>query len=159
MTGKEETRLRKLEKVHMMMTNTNQWEELDYIDPVTFLLIALSCILVLFCTKSMKAFGRSFLMVMGSKDYESSQYQESLQSLKMVIYTAAVWGALCFIIGNINCFRLMQISSFDDISVLLKSITVAMLSLFYPLFVCIILMPLYFGLKKHILENGRTGSK
>ena len=49
------------------------------------LLIALSCILVLFCTKSMKAFGRSFLMVMRSKDYESSQYQESLQSVKMVM--------------------------------------------------------------------------
>lgn len=125
----------------------------NYIDPTTFLLIVLSCIFVLFCTKSMKAFGRTFLIAFGRKDYVSLQYRESLQSVKMVICTAAAWGALFFIIGSIKCFRYMQISSFDDISVILKSITVALLSLFYPLFICIILMPLYFGLKKHVLEK------
>ena len=49
-----------------------------------------------------------------------------------------------------NCFRHFDFAQMEDMSRLLADVTVLTLSFFYPALVCVILLPVYFLLKKHI---------
>ena len=61
------------------------------------------------------------------------------------------FGSLCCMIGMINSVTFCSLSSFDDIYWILRDAGVALLSPFYSLLVCMILLPVYFLLKQHII--------
>ena len=123
---------------------------INFVDQMTLRFVAVPCILMLFCTKSFRAFGRAFLFAFGKRDQEISKYQESAQSVKMVMVTAHVFGMVCFLIGMINAIRFTDWSSPDCFGWLCMDLSVAVLSLFYPLFICMILLPVFFMLKRHL---------
>lgn len=108
---------------------------------------------ILFCTKSFKAFGRAFLFVVGKRGNSLAAYKESLHAVRMVMSISAVFGGLRFLIGLMNCIRSTDLSSMEGFGWVLRGASVAILSLFYPLLICVILMPVYFMLKKHIEEK------
>ncbi len=120
----------------------------NYVDSITFEFVVLPCILMLFCTRSFPAFGRGLLFAFGKRDHSSlQQYQESLSSVKMVMLTSVIFGCVCFVIGTINSICSLEWSSMDSIGWFCRDLAVAMISLFYPLVICIILLPVYFLLK------------
>lgn len=121
-----------------------------FIDTITLTYTLFPCFLVLWCTKSLKPFGRAFLYAFGKREQTLSEARESLSSVKMAAITSVLFGALCFMIGTINCFRHFDFTQIGDMSQLLADATVLTLSLFYPALICVILLPVYFLLKKHI---------
>ena len=122
----------------------------NFIDQITGIYILAPCILMLFCTKSFRAFGRSFLLAFGKKEDSISRCEESLESVQMVMMTIVISGVLCFLIGMINGCRSLSFESADSMIWLLLNTTVAMISLFYPMLICLMLLPLPFLLKKHL---------
>ncbi len=139
------------------------WHPTDFIDQITGIYILAPCALVLLCTKSFPAFLRSFRLALGKKDVAQEQYEESLQTVRMVMFAALLSGGLCFLIGTINSCRSLSFEQnlTDSMVWLLLDTTVAMLSLFYPLTLCLLLLPLPFLLKKRLLllkaAAGQTG--
>ncbi len=130
-----------------------------FIDYVTLVFILFPCFFILFCTKSFKSFGRAFLFAFGKRDASLTQYRESLASVKMTAVTAVVFGILCCMIGMINSVTFCSLSSFDDIYWILRDAGVALLSPFYSLLVCMILLPVYFLLKQHIIVQESAADK
>lgn len=127
----------------------------NFWDSFTLEFILIPCGLILLCTKSLKAFGRAFLLAFGKGDAPLSSYRESLLSVRMVMSTAPVFGGIGFIIGMSNCIRSMDFSAPDAFVWILRGAAAAMVSLLYPLLICVILLPLCFMLKKHIDEKNR----
>lgn len=126
---------------------------MDYFDSFTLMFVLLPCAWILFYTKSFKAFGRALLFAVGKRGNSIPAYRESLHAVSMVMAISSVFGCLGFIIGTINSSRSADISYIEGIGDLIRSLAVAMLSLFYPLLICVILLPIYFMLKKHIEEK------
>lgn len=123
-----------------------------FIDSITLILVLFPCLLMLICTKSLKPFGECFLFPFSKKDYSLLQCKRCLQSIKMFITTAVVSGIICFMIGTVNSLRSLSISQ-DYLIVLGANISVCLLSLFYVLLVCILLLPLHVMLKQHMLDH------
>ena len=121
-----------------------------FIDTITLTYTLFPCFLVLWCTKSLKPFGHAFLSAFGRRELTLEEARGSLLSVKMAAVTSVLFGALCFMIGTINCFRHFDLAQMEDMSRLLADVTVLTLSFFYPALVCVILLPVYFLLKKHI---------
>lgn len=136
-----------------------RWDRiLNFWDPITLEFLVFPCILILFVTGSFRAFGRSFLVAFGKREYETSQYRESLLSVNMVMGAASVSGGICFLIGISNSIRSLDWSELNNIGWLFLDLSVASISLFYALLICMILLPVYFLLKKELcrieaLEN------
>lgn len=123
---------------------------MNFVDMATLELILLPCILALFCTRSCSSFGRAFLFAFGKRGHSLSQYRESLWAVKIVALTASASGSLCFIIGFVNGARSYDWSSVDAIPRLVMNLSVAILSLFYPALIALLLLPLAFLLNKQI---------
>lgn len=131
------------------------WDRLlNFFDPVTLEFLVVPCILILFVTGSFAAFGRAFLFAFGKKEYGLSQCRESLQSVRMVMQTASMAGGICFLIGLTNGIRSLDWSELDNIGWLFLDLSVASLALFYAFLVCLILLPVYFLLKKEWCDRG-----
>lgn len=129
-----------------------RWDRLlNFYDPVTLEFLVFPCILILFVTGSFAAFARAFLFAFGKREYGLLQCQESFQSVRMVMHTAFVSGGVCFLIGITNAIRTADLS--ENISWLLLDLSVASLSLFYALLVFLILLPVCFLLKKHLIRG------
>jgi len=132
------------------------WDRItSFVDVITLEFLVFPCVLMLFCTSSFRAFGRAFLFAVGKRDCSFQQCRESAHSVKMVMQTAAVFGAVCFLIGMVNSIRSQYWSSTDSIGWICLDSSVAILSLFYALLICMLLLPMYFMLKKHLF-NQRT---
>ena len=123
---------------------------MNYYDSFTLVFVLLPCLWILFYTKSFRAFGRALLFAVGKRGNSIAAYRESYHAVSMIIAISTVFGCLGFIIGMINCIRSAALSSIEGIGNVICSLSVAMLSLFYPLLLCVILLPVYFMLKKHI---------
>lgn len=126
---------------------TSLW---NYYDSFTLMFVLLPCVWILFYTKSFKAFGRALLFAAGRRGNSMPAYRESLHAVSMVMVISSVFGCLGFIIGMINCSRSADLSYMEGIGDVIRCLAVVMLSLFYPLLICVILLPIYFMLKKHI---------
>ncbi len=125
----------------------------NYLDIYTLGFVLLPCVLVLFCTGSLKAFGRAFLLIFGRGDTSLISYEESTQAVRMVMLTAGVFGGIGFIAGMINSIRSLDFSLPDVYGWFLRDASTAMLSLFYPLLVCVILLPVCYMLNRHIEDK------
>lgn len=134
--------------VSMVVAGIGVSHLLSFTDGVTLFFVLIPCALILIFTRSIKSFGRSFLFIFGKKNYSLEQYKESMQSVKMVMLTAMLFGSLGFMIGIVNSFRSSKILSPDMAHTIVLDISVALLSLFYAVCVCVILLPVYFMLKK-----------
>lgn len=136
------------------------WERMtNFIDFITVSYLIFPCILILFCTGLFPAFGRAFLFAFGRKEYSRSQCQESLQSVKMVMGTAFIFGGICFLIGRINSIRSMDWFVPDNIGWMFLDESVALLSFFYALLICAVLLPLPFMLKRHLTMEGKEADR
>lgn len=122
----------------------------NYMDSTTLMFVLFPSVLTLFYTKSYKAFGNAFLFAFGKKTDSADSYKESLQAVKMVMVTSSVFGCLGFMIGMFNSIRSKDFASPEALHWVLQDLTVAMLSLLYPLLICVILLPVWFILKKHM---------
>lgn len=125
----------------------------NYLDIYTLGFVLLPCVLVLLCTGSLKAFGRAFLLIFGKGDSSLISYKKSAQAVRIVILTAGVFGGIGFIAEMINSVRSLNFSSPDAYGWLLRDASVSMLSLFYPLLICVILLPVCYMLNKHIADK------
>lgn len=126
----------------------------SFIDVITLAYTVLPCILVLSCTRSLRAFGSAFSFALGQKTPDLPQSRDALRSVKMTWITAVLFGSLCFMIGMVNSISHLDLSAADLGAYFLRDLSVAILSLFYPALICIILLPVYFLLKKHIAKLG-----
>lgn len=124
----------------------------SFIDVITLVYTVFPCVLILICTRSLRTFGSAFSFALGKRTPDLSQSKAALRSVKMTGLTAVLFGSLCFMIGTINSIRHLDPSTADLGVYLLRDLSVAMLSLFYPVLVCIILLPVYFLLKRHIAK-------
>ena len=72
----------------------------------------------------------------------------------MVMGISGLFGFLGFLIGMSASIRSMEdLSSIESLGWLTLDLSVAMISLVYPLLICIILLPVCFMLKKHLTNN------
>lgn len=126
---------------------------INFMDSVTAMFILVPCILILVCTRSLKAFGRAFLFALGHRGDSVAAYKESLLAVKMVIQTSGLFGSLGFLIGMYVSIRSLEdFSSAESLGWILLDLPVAMISFFYLLLIWILLLPICFMLKKYI-EN------
>ncbi|MCI8464721.1 MAG: hypothetical protein HFI63_02495 [Lachnospiraceae bacterium] len=126
-----------------------------YADSGTALFILVPCVLLLFCTRSLRAFGRSVLFAFGKRDYGPSECGESFQAVKMTLYAVLVLGVLGFLISMINSIRGWKLQFLlDGVYDQFQNLAVAMLAPFYALLVCAFLLPIFFILKKHLTAQG-----
>lgn len=133
------------------------WDRItSFMDLTTFWFLLFPCVLILFCTGSFAAFGRAFVFAVHKREYSFLQCQESFQAVRMVMYTASVFGGICFLIGSVNSIRSMDRSVLDNIGWMLLDESVALLAVFYALLVCAVLLPVYFMLKKYLLREKHT---
>lgn len=124
----------------------------DFVDTITFIYVLAPSVLMLFCTRSFKDFGCAVLFAFGKKDISFSQCEKSLQAVKMVLITILLAGGVCFSISIINCLRSINWVTFEDLGWTVLNISVAMISVFYPMVLCLLLLPVYYLLKKEIKE-------
>lgn len=123
----------------------------NFMDSATAMFILIPCILILVCTKSLRAFGRAFLFAFGKKGGSAAEYKESLLAVKMVMQISGLFGSLGFLIGMFVSLRSLEdFSSAESLGWILLDLPVAMISLFYLLLVWILLLPIGFLLKKHV---------
>lgn len=125
----------------------------NFMDGYTLGFVLIPCGLVLLCTRSLKAFGRAFLLAFGKGDEPLISYKESLLAIRMVMNTSRVFGGLGFLIGMTNCIRSTNFSETYAFAWVTQGAAVAMLSIFYPLLVCVVLLPFYYMLQKHITQK------
>lgn len=125
----------------------------DYLDVYTLSFVLLPCVLIVFCTKSWKAFGQSFVFVFEKGEPTLPSYMESIRTVQMVMITAAVFGFIGFLTGMINGIRSLDFSSPDVYGWALRNTSAAMLSLFYPLLICVILLPVFFILRRQMTKR------
>ena len=88
----------------------------NYIDGFTCLFVLIPCVLILFCTGSLKAFGRAVLFAFGKKDAPLISYEESFLAEKMVMMISAIFGLLDFLIGTFTSIR--SVEDFSSIEAL-----------------------------------------
>lgn len=119
-------------------------------DGTSFWFILIPCLLVLICTRSLKDLGSAFLLLFDKGEASLTQYQKSLGAIKTLLITAVISGGICFFISMINSFRSFDAMYTDSLYWLILDISVAMLSLLYPLVLLLLLLPLYLLLKKRI---------
>lgn len=123
---------------------------INYMDGFTCMFILVPCILTLFCTRSLKAFGRAFLFVFGKQDTSPAACEESHLAVRMVLITSLVFGNLAFLIGTFASIRSIEdFSSIESLGWIICDMSVSMISLLYPLLIWTILLPLCFILGKY----------
>ena len=126
---------------------------INFMDSATAMFILVPCILILVCTRSLKAFGRAFLFAFGHRGDSVAAYKESLLAVKMVIQASGLFGSLGFLIGMYVSIRSLEdFSSAESLGWILLDLPVAMISFFYLLLIWILLLPICFILKKYV-EN------
>ena len=124
---------------------------IQYMDSATAMFILVPCVLALFCTGSLGAFGSAFLFAFGKKGGSVVSHKESLLAVKMVMRISGLFGCLGFLIGMFaSIHSIKDFSSMESTGWILLDLPVAMISLIYPLPVWIILTPIWFMLKKHV---------
>ncbi len=132
----------------------------NYIDRFTCLFVLVPCVLILFGTGSLKAFGRAVLFAFGKKDAPPVSYEESFLAVKMVLMISAIFGLLGFLIGTFTSIRSVEdFSSIEALGWIVRDMSVTMISLLYPLLIWAILLPLCFMLKKHLRQQDRKAVK
>ena len=132
----------------------------NYIDGFTCLFVLVPCVLILFGTGSLKAFGRAVLFAFGKKDAPLISYEESFLAVKMVMMISAIFGLLDFLIGTFTSIRSVEdFSSIEALGWIVRDLSVTLISLLYPLLIWIILLPLCFMLKKHLRQQDRNAVK
>ncbi len=130
----------------------------NYMDGFTCLFVLVPCVLILFGTGSLKAFGRAVLFAFGKKDAPLISYEESFLAVKMVMMISAIFGLLDFLIGTFTSIRSVEdFSSIEALGWIVRDLSV--ISLLYPLLIWIILLPLCFMLKKHLRQQDRNAVK
>lgn len=130
-----------------------------FFDSATLIFVLLPCAAILFCTRQLKAFGRSFLLVFGKKADSAFECRKSAQSVKTVCMAAVIFGIMGFMIGIINGLQSVAPMAQDIGYDIAGDVAVALISPFYASVVCAVLLPLYFIIKKRIvmLENEISG--
>ena len=118
-------------------------------DLVTLEFILIPCVLTLFCTKMLKAFGRSMLFAFGRRGYSCEKCRESLQAVRMTMLTAVVLGMIGFLVSMVRGWRLEEL--LDGLYRHFLDLSVAMLVPLYALLICLALIPVYFMLKRHLV--------
>ena len=132
----------------------------NYMDGFTCLFVLVPCVLILFGTGSLKAFGRAVLFAFSKKDAPLISYEESFLAVKMVMMISAIFGLLDFLIGTFTSIRSVEdFSSIEALGWIVRDLSVTMISLLYPLLIWIILLPLCFMLKKHLRQQDRNAVK
>lgn len=132
----------------------------NYMDGFTCLFVLVPCVLILFGTGSLKAFGRAVLFAFGKKDAPLISYEESFLAVKMVMMISSIFGLLDFLIGTFTSIRSVEdFSSIEALGWIVRDLSVTMISLLYPLLIWIILLPLCFMLKKHLRQQDRNAVK
>lgn len=131
----------------------------NFRDSTTMIFLLIPCLLMLFCTKSLKSFGECFLLPFGKRNYSLLQYKRCLQSLKIVVSTSFISGLICFMISIVNMLKFYGLS--DSSEPLLVQVgldmSVAILPLYYVLVICILLLPLHFMLKQDMMNSQSEG--
>ncbi len=118
-------------------------------DLVTLEFILIPCVLTLFCTKMLKAFGRSMLFAFGRRGYSCEKCRESLQAVRMTMLTAVILGMIGFLVSMVRGWRLEEL--LDGLYRHFLDLSVAMLVPLYALLICLALIPVYFMLKRHLV--------
>ncbi len=123
---------------------------INYMDVFTCVFILVPCVLILFAARSVKAFGRAFLFAFGKRDASPAAYKESYLAVRMVLGISGLFGCLGFLLGmSASILSVEDLSSIASLGWIIRDLSVAMISLLYPLLIWIILLPLCFMLRKH----------
>ncbi|MCI9227047.1 MAG: hypothetical protein HFG86_03350 [Dorea sp.] len=126
----------------------------NYMDGFTLLFVLVPCILILFSTGSLKAFGRAFLFAFGKRGGLTVSYKESLLAVRMVMAVSAIFGFLGFLIGTSASIRsIKDFSTVESLGWIVRDLLVSMISLIYPLLIWVILLPVCLMLKKYLLSQ------
>ena len=121
-------------------------------DFVTLEFILIPCVLTLFCTKMLKAFGRSMLFALGRRNYSCEKCRESLQAVRMTMLTAVVLGMIGFLVSMVRSIRGWRLEELlDGLYRHFLDLSVAMLVPLYALLICLALIPVYYMLKRHLV--------
>lgn len=136
---------------------------LNYVDHITLAFVLGPCVLVLFCTRSFRAFAGGVAYAFRKKEDAVLRIEESLHAVRMVMEMAVVSGILSFLISTVNVFRALAArwTESDGAVLLLLDLSVALLPLFYMLVICMALLPSYYMLKKRLSDSacGAPGEK
>lgn len=124
----------------------------NYCDLSTFLFILIFCLLILLCTKSFKDFGTAFLLMSRNRKSTTEQYQRCYHAVKAVAITSIAAGGLRIVYTLVNLFRSMDGSV---VSLVGYATITSLLSVFYPLVICILLIPVALSMKNAVKHLNR----
>lgn len=124
----------------------------NYCDLSTFLFILIFCLLILLCTKSFKDFGTAFLLMSRNRKATDEQYQRCYHAVKAVAITSITAGGLHIVYTLVNLFRSMDSSI---VSLVGYATITSLLSVFYPLVICILLIPVALSMKNAVKHFNR----
>ena len=117
----------------------------NFIDLISFVFVVVPCILILISTGYWKGFIKAFAYISGRKIYSKKDMKESARAVKLVCISSLIFGMLGIIISLINVLHCMDLDS--GLSNIGPDISVALVSVFYAVFINAVLVPLYFKLK------------
>lgn len=124
---------------------------LNFLDVPTLVWLLAVCTLVLLGTRSLRAFGRGLRSAFRHKNLPAAQAQESLSAWKHMSLAALLAGGLGFLT---NLMSMMHSLAFvDEVGIALN---LACLSLYYALFLDLLLLPVGVFLKRHLENAART---
>lgn len=125
---------------------------LGLFDLPTLVYLLAACALVLFATRSLQAFGRALLSMFRSAPLTGGQCREGLSAVKGVAAASLLAGGVGVCANIVG-----MLWSLDgaDLSGLGIPINVACLNLCYPLFLCLLLLPVWVSLERRSRVQAR----
>lgn len=119
-------------------------------DPYTLIFVVGICLLSLICTKMLIPFKNAICyIIFRNNEFTTKQLKASMLSVKVVFISALLGGGIGFVGQIINFSRSMD----TDLAIMGSHIIVALISCFYGMVICIVLLPVYVLLKQSTLQD------
>lgn len=122
----------------------------NFFDFLTLVYIVVPTLVSLGCAKSYKNFYIALLIAVTGRKFSIYQYKKSLSTVIMVVIECGMTGITYFLIDCITYIKSSYFTSLEDIGGLFVNFSTAGLSLFYPMVIGLILLPLILILKINI---------
>lgn len=133
-----------------LILNFNQMA--NFCDLSTLLFLLVPCTLMLFCTNTVKDFWKAFLLMSHTHSAPATQYRRCFHTVKAILYTAISAGMLRATIAAVNLFHYMDTDVASQVG---RTTSVVILSIFYPLVLCIFLLPVILSMKNAVENTNR----
>jgi len=133
-------------EIHINFSNL-----INFLDIQSIIFVLLLVFLILFFTQSLTAMKDAFLFAFGKRDAAAIRHEESILAVKTTMVSAVSGGTIMFLMSVVNMLKSMDLDA--DSSRLGLHLSIGLLSLIYGGIVVLIVLPLYVGLKRSLVQK------